>query len=122
MKRDYGTYGKNGTNGNFPEFSRLFRYLSSFLNICAVFVVCYLSAFSQTAPQNEEFRALQAHFDREISDRFNRLFEGIENVRQWEERKGRTRQALEKMLWHNRRFPSGPPPAKLAGREESSDY
>src|SRR5262245_49321583 len=128
MKRDYGKYGNNGTNGNFPEFFRLFRYfrifrnLSSFLNICAAFVVCSLSAFSQPAPQNEEFRALQAHFDREISDRFNRLFEGIENVRQWEERKHRTRQALEKMLWHNRRFPSGTPPAKLAGREERPTY
>jgi cephalosporin-C deacetylase-like acetyl esterase len=87
-----------------------------------LFVFLFLNGFAQSPPQNEEFRALQAHFDREINDRFNRLFEGIENLRQWEERKQRTRQVLEKMLWHNRRFPSGPPPAKLAGREERSEY
>jgi len=96
--------------------------MRKFLTACAAVGVCFLSVFSQSPPQNEEFRALQAHFDRVINDRFNRLFAGIENVRQWEQRKQRTREALEKMLWHNRRFPSGPPPAKLAGREERSEY
>src|SRR5262249_39961806 len=84
--------------------------------------VCLLSVFSQSPPQNEEFRALQAHFEREIDRRFNRLFDGIETVRQWDERKQRIRGALEKMLWHNRRFPSRPPPARLAGREERAEY
>ena len=53
----------------------------------SVFVLlslCFLSVFSQSPPQsppqNEQFQALQAHFDRVISERFNRLFAGLESV------------------------------------------
>lgn len=91
----------------------------------SVFVLlslCFLSASSQSPPQNEQFQALQAHFERVINERFNRLFAGLESVQQWEQRKERTRQALEKMLWHDRLIASGAPRAKLVRREERSEY
>ena len=84
--------------------------------------LCVLTAFSQAPAQNEQFKTLQAHFDRVITARFNTLFDGIESVGQWERRKQKTRDALRKMLWHNRRLPSGPPPAKLVHREERGEY
>jgi len=96
--------------------------MRKFFNVCAALSLCFLSVASQSPPQNEQFQALQAHFERMINERFNRLFEGVEGVRQWEQRKQRTRETLEKMLWHNRRFPSGAPPARLVRREERSGY
>jgi cephalosporin-C deacetylase-like acetyl esterase len=89
---------------------------------CALLGLCVLTASSQTPVQNEQFKALQAHFERVIAARYNTLFDGIQSVAQWEQRKQKTRDALRKMLWHNRRLPSGPPLAKLDHREERSEY
>lgn len=72
--------------------------------------------------QNEQFQALQSHFERVISARFDTLFSGIRNVEQWEERKERTRRALTRMLWHDRRWPDGPPRTTIVRREERSGY
>lgn len=72
--------------------------------------------------QNQEFRALQAHFERVIGARHQNLFLGIENVAQWEERKQRTRSALQQMLWHERRWPGTPPSARITARVERADY
>ncbi len=74
------------------------------------------------AAQNQEFQTLQAHFERVISARFHTLFSGIGDVAQWEERKQRTRSALARMLWHDRRWPDRPPPARLTRRVERADY
>ncbi|MEK7686624.1 MAG: acetylxylan esterase, partial [Verrucomicrobiota bacterium] len=74
------------------------------------------------AAQNQEFQTLQAHFERVISARFHDLFSGIGDVAQWEERKQRTRSALAGMLWHDRRWPDSPPPARITGRVERADY
>jgi cephalosporin-C deacetylase-like acetyl esterase len=89
---------------------------------CLLLGLFFLTANSQAPTQNEQFRALQAHFDRVISARFNNLFDEIESIGQWEQRKQKTRDGLKKMLWHNRRLPSGPPPAKLVHREERGEY
>ncbi|HSB15456.1 MAG TPA: acetylxylan esterase, partial [Bryobacteraceae bacterium] len=72
--------------------------------------------------QNQEFQALQGHFDRAISARFDNLFRGIGSVKQWEERKQQTRSALTRMLWHDRQWPESPPRATLTRREEYRDY
>src|SRR5262245_3749036 len=70
-------------------------------------------------PQNEEFEALQAHFERTISRRSDRLFAGITTVEQWEQS---IRTALTKMLWHNLRLPDTTPPATVTHREERETY
>ncbi len=86
------------------------------------FAFCILVVPSQSAAQNSEFEALHAHFERGVTARFNTLFEGIERVPQWEERKQRTRAALERMLFHDLRWPASPPPARITGRVERRDY
>ncbi|MCI0390180.1 MAG: acetylxylan esterase [Acidobacteria bacterium] len=96
--------------------------MRKYLYPCVLLVSGVLTASSQTPVQNEQFKALQAHFDRVIAARYNTLFDGIESVAQWEQRKQKTRDALRKMLWHNRRLPFGPPPAKLVHREERGEY
>lgn len=83
---------------------------------------CFLGAALPSAAQNSEFQALQAHFERVVTARFNTLFGGIGNVALWEERKQKTRAALERMLWHDLRWPAGPPPVRITGREERRDY
>ena len=74
------------------------------------------------AAQNQEFQTLQAHFERVVSARFHTLFSEITDVAQWEERNQRTRSALGSMLWHDRRWPDSPPPAKITGRVERAEY
>lgn len=73
-------------------------------------------------PQNAEFEALQAHFERVISRRSDRLFSDISSVQQWEPRKHQIRAALTKMLWHNLRLPDTPPPATVTHREQRESY
>jgi cephalosporin-C deacetylase-like acetyl esterase len=84
--------------------------------------VCVLLAPCRLAGQNQEFQALQSHFERVISARFNNLFRGIGNAGHWEDRKGQTRQALARMLWHDFRWPDSPPRATITRREERPDY
>src|SRR6185369_2811413 len=99
-----------------------------FLCLCAALFSCFLVAPSQQPAQpaapapNEQFQALQAHFDRVVSARFNNLFAGVKTVEQWERRKEKTRDELRKMLWHDLRWASGPPPAKIVHREQRSEY
>jgi cephalosporin-C deacetylase-like acetyl esterase len=75
-----------------------------------------------SAAQNRELEALQAHFERVVTGRFNRLFAGITTPRQWEKRKQQTRAALHKMLWHDLRLPDGVPAATMTHREEHAKY
>ena len=83
---------------------------------------CLLGAALPLAAQSSEYQALQNHFERVMTARFNTLFDGIGTAAQWEERKQRTRAALERMLWHDLRWPAGPPPATITGREERREY
>src|SRR5262245_16025130 len=73
-------------------------------------------------PQNAEFEALQAHFEKVVDARFQKLFSGISTVAQWEKRKSEARSELIRMLWHDLKLPSGPPPSAITHREERSDY
>lgn len=77
---------------------------------------------SRTAPGNAEFEALQAHFERVISQRHENLFRGIRTVADWEKRKLAARAALARMLWHDRRFPAAPPPATVSFRHTRASY
>lgn len=81
-----------------------------------------VAAASPSAGQNSEFQALQAHFERKVNARFNTLFSDVASVAQWKERKLKTRAALQKMLWHDLRWPVLPPPASITGREERREY
>src|SRR5262245_65031228 len=96
-----------------------------FLSLCAALCFCLLVAPSQQPAQpapNEQFQALQAHFDRVIGARFSNLFAGVKTVEQWERRKEKSRDELRKMLWHNRRWSPGQPPDKIVHREQRSEY
>jgi cephalosporin-C deacetylase-like acetyl esterase len=98
------------------------------LSRCAVAALCLLdapsgaTAQSKEAPQNKEFEALQAHFERVISRRHDQLFISIKTVEQWEHRREQTRAALARMLWHDMRWPDRPPPATLTHREQHPGY
>jgi cephalosporin-C deacetylase-like acetyl esterase len=81
-----------------------------------------LVVLDRSAAQNQEFLALQSHFERVVGERFNAVFSGIRSVQQWEERKQQTRLALTGMLWHDRRWPDSPPPAAVTGRLERPGY
>ncbi len=85
-------------------------------------VGCLLAAAPNLSAQPKEFQALQSHFERVITARFNSLFSGIGSVHQWNERKLKTRAALERMLWHDRRWPDAPPRVTVTGRLERPEY
>jgi cephalosporin-C deacetylase-like acetyl esterase len=72
--------------------------------------------------QNREFEALQAHFEKTVNRRHEQLFSGIASLTEWERRKARIRASLEKMLWHNLRWPEGPPPAAVTHTELRTRY
>jgi cephalosporin-C deacetylase-like acetyl esterase len=81
-----------------------------------------LADLFQLSAQNREFETLQAHLERTVTARSDALFSGIGDVAQWEERKQRTRLALTRMLWHDRRWPQGAPPATITSRREYPQY
>jgi hypothetical protein len=81
-----------------------------------------IAAQARTPPPNQELEALQAHFERVVTARFDQLFRGISTLDQWDQRKRETRAALAKMLWHDRQFPSTPPAATVTHREEHPAY
>jgi len=83
------------------------------------------SAFAQqprTPSTNKEFEALQAHFERVTGRRFEKIFSGISTIEQWEQRKSKLRTTLEKMLWHDFRWPDTPPPATITYKEDRPGY
>jgi len=91
-------------------------------HLCAVLYLCCLGTLSPVGAQNDDLRALQAHFERVITARFDTLFNGIQNVKQWEARRKQTREALYRMLWHNRRWPDSPPCVEITRKVEGSNY
>ena len=87
--------------------------------------MAHVRSQAQTArppAQNQEFEALQSHFERVIGRRSDQLFAGITTVAQWEQRKQKTRAALSKMLWHDLRLPDNPPKATVTHTEQRTDY
>jgi cephalosporin-C deacetylase-like acetyl esterase len=90
--------------------------------LCTLGAVSVPAAQSKVAPPNKELEALQAHFEMVIGRRHNQLFNGITTVEQWQQRKQKTRAALEKMLWHDMRWPDAPPRATVTHRQEYSGY
>lgn len=90
--------------------------------LCAVLCVCGLSTLSPVQAQNANFKALQAHFERMTTARFDTLFSRIENTQEWEARKERTREALSRMLWHDRRWPDSPPRVRITRKIERPNY
>src|SRR5687768_5137614 len=77
---------------------------------------------TQAPPRNRELEALQAHFERVIGRRHDELFASISTVPQWERRKQEARVALQRMLWHDMRWPDTPPPAVVTHREQHPGY
>jgi cephalosporin-C deacetylase-like acetyl esterase len=92
------------------------------LHLCTVLGLCFWGAFSQLNAQSKNFEVLQSHFERVITARFDTLFDRIENIEQWEAQKEKTRQALCRMLWHDRRWPDSPPLARITRRLERPGY
>jgi cephalosporin-C deacetylase-like acetyl esterase len=94
----------------------------------AVCALCVLAAgnrpVAQTKapPPNKELEALHAHFETVVRRRHDQLFTGITNVEQWERRRRDSRAALEKMLWHDLRWPDQPPPATVTHKEQFAAY
>ncbi len=92
-----------------------------------VAALCLLNAPSGATaqgspPRNKELEALQAHFELVIGRRHEQLFNSITTVEQWERRKQQARGALTRMLWHDMRWPDGPPPATVTHREQHPAY
>jgi len=77
---------------------------------------------NRTPPQNAEFEALQAHFERTVGARAEKLFSGITTVPQWETRKSAARAELIWMLWGDLKLPATPPPAVTVHRHERAAY
>jgi len=73
-------------------------------------------------PQNAEYEALQAHFERHINERHQHLFDGIRTVADWEPRQKLTRARLEKMLWGSLQWPAAPPKVEITHREDHAGY
>lgn len=73
-------------------------------------------------PQNPEFEALQAHFEKVITQRHERLFAGISTRAQWEPHRRELQDNLKKMLWHNFAWPDTPPAVTVTHRTEHKDY
>ncbi|MHC4534513.1 MAG: acetylxylan esterase [Planctomycetota bacterium] len=88
----------------------------------AVICLCCLSPLTPVKAQNDNFNALQTHFERVITARFDNLFSRIENAKQWEVRKEQTREALYKMLWHDRHWPDSPPSFRITRKVKRSGY
>lgn len=92
------------------------------LFVCAALGLIFLAGAAQTPVQNEQFQALQSHFERVINERHASLFSRIRNLEEWKARKEKTRLALAKMLWYDLRWPDGPPRVTFVRREQRSDY
>ncbi|HUU26745.1 MAG TPA: acetylxylan esterase [archaeon] len=90
--------------------------------LCAVLCLCAIGILPPLQAQNENFEALQSHFERVVTARFDTLFNRIDNVGQWEARKEQTRQALYRMLWHDRRWPESPPGVRITHIVKKPDY
>jgi cephalosporin-C deacetylase-like acetyl esterase len=89
-----------------------------------VFFSLTLLATRQAQPpaQNQEFQALQRHFDRVIEGRHTALFSDLSSLTEWERRKQQIRTQLTRMLWHDRAWPSTPPTARITARTEFAAY
>ena len=72
--------------------------------------------------QTAEFELLQSHFERVVSQRHEHLFDGVSTVAQWETRKAQTRRSLEKMLWHDMRWPVAAPRVTITRTEDRDGY
>jgi hypothetical protein len=99
----------------------------SFTARAVLLILAALPAPSQparpaVATGSAELEALHAHFERVVTSRHNRLYQGIDNVAQWERRKTEARAELAKMLWHDAKWPATPPPATVTHREVRSEY
>jgi cephalosporin-C deacetylase-like acetyl esterase len=73
-------------------------------------------------PQNAEYEALQAHFEKRVNHKHEHLFDGIKTVAEWEVRQKQTRAQVEKMLWGNMRWPAGPPRVTVTHSEDRAEY
>jgi cephalosporin-C deacetylase-like acetyl esterase len=88
-----------------------------------LFSLTLLAAQQPQAPaQNQEFQALQGHFDRVIQARHAALFSDLSSLKVWEPRRHEIRAQLTRMLWHDRAWPSTPPVARMAARTEFAAY
>ena len=77
---------------------------------------------AQRPPENAEFKALQAHCDQVIARRHAGAFSGISSIPEWEQRKKTLRSQLERMLWHDYKWPASPPPVRITARNEHANY
>jgi cephalosporin-C deacetylase-like acetyl esterase len=94
----------------------------TFAALVTLTVVAQPAAPAKPPPPNGELEALHAHFETAISRRHDRLFEGLTTVPAWEARKRQLRGALEKMLWHDMRWPDAPPHATVTDRQAYAQY
>jgi cephalosporin-C deacetylase-like acetyl esterase len=84
------------------------------------------AAVAQQTPRppvpTKELEALHAHFESTVAARHNKLFDGITTIEQWERRRREIRAVIEKMLWHDMRWPSSPPASTVTHRENHPGY
>ncbi|HUU26657.1 MAG TPA: hypothetical protein VM123_02490 [archaeon] len=91
--------------------------LTAFLSL----LFCIFAA-GPLAGWNENYAALQSHFERVTKERFNALFDGIKTVKDWESERSAVRAKLLQMLGHGRDWPREPPACRITHRVERRDY
>jgi len=93
------------------------------LLLCMLFTVLVsLCQAGTLAAWNANYEALQKHFERVTKQRYDSLFEGINNLQQWEKERAVIKAKLLNMLGHDRTWPSQPPPCTVTHRVERKDY
>ncbi len=93
----------------------LYRMLISVL-LCGLWLTGALQAW------NEHYDAVQRHFETMVKERFDQIFDGIEDVAEWEKERAVIKRKLLKMLGHHRTWPVQPPDVRITSRVERPDY
>jgi cephalosporin-C deacetylase-like acetyl esterase len=80
------------------------------------------AAQTKVPPPNRELETLQQHFEAGVRQRHDELFKGMTSVTHWEQRRQAARADLEKMLWHDLKWPESPPRVTVTSRLEHASY
>ena len=90
--------------------------------VVRVLGLCLLACASQLKAQEEQFNALQSHFERVAHARFDTMFASVKSIEQWEARKKEYKRQLYRMLWHEMKWPDQPPSVQVTHRSGNEKF
>jgi len=85
-------------------------------------ILFFILAATNLFGWNENYSALQSHFERVVKERHNSLFSGIKTRGEWDTERARIKEGLSRMLGHDRPWPKEPPRVEITHRVERPDY